>query len=250
MIKYLHLFFNKLRIPKLLLLNNVGVTATEKKVTYEATKIEREWYKNVAPYEDNEQIIKDVGAGKLIKVEGGDNFLPILRYRNQGLHTLYPPYLTPATESLLQDIATKWRRECEKAGVSKAVRLSLTSMLRTRSYQETIIKAGKLAMPSSPHTRGEAFDIDGCAYYDGDVPINPREGKQKIWQMAFRKLHAALPAPKFGDYDSYDPRVHQILKGILEDMQSIGRLNFVHEHQGTTNACFHICRNPLYNRKK
>lgn len=250
MFKNFHLISNKLRIPKLLLLNNVGVTKSEIEETYQATQVERDWYKAVAAYESHTQMQGDLKAGKLVKIEADANFLPILRYRNQELHAIYPPYLTPEAKVLLKDVSRRWRRECSKAGVSNDIRLSLTSMMRTRAYQETIIKAGKLAMPSSPHTRGEAFDIDGCAYYDGEVPINPREGKQKRWQLAFRKLHAALPAPKFGDYDSYEPQVHQILKSVLERMQTEGRLNFVHEHQGTTNACFHICRNPLYNRKK
>ena len=126
------------------------------------------------------------------------------------------------------------------------IRIAITSLVRTVPYQNTIVKAGKLADPDSAHTRGEAFDIDASGYYIDETPINPRTSMQADFMSAFKEIGADVYDQSFGDFSLYQPRVHELLKDVLERMMAEGKLHFVPEFPGTSNACFHVCRNPEY----
>ncbi len=212
---------------EVLALLSKGVVA-EKKEMEEVKKLsetERAWWRDFPLYETNEQILEDFEKGILAKIEDDENLKLIMRFSNPELEN-WQPYLAKETARLLREVGEKWREKMRSAGLPDDIHLAVTSLIRTKKYQEKIIKAGKLAMPDSPHTKGQSFDIDGCGYYIEDNVVNPRqcENYQEI----------------------YKPLVHQILEEILSEMKDKGRLSFIQEYKGSDNQCFHMTRNPAY----
>ena len=246
LLKKLHAKIKVYILPKQLLLPNVQPTQDEIRQTLQENSIEREWYKHVKSYKSFEEILADVRSKKLARVEVNDNYLPILRLRNPQLETTYPPFLTQATKQLLDEVMLSWRDEVTRQGYSGSIQIAVTSLIRTKAYQEEIVAAGKLADPDSVHTKGEAFDIDAAGYYLDGVPVNARKNKHTDFHRAFKSLHADVENPEYGDYTLYQPEVHEILHDVLKIMHKENKLHFIHEHAGTTNAVFHICRNPAY----
>ncbi|MDP4038505.1 MAG: DUF5715 family protein [bacterium] len=237
---------NSSGLPATLLKNFIRLSKSEIISVRQHTTIERQWYDQIKPFETIDEIMRSYNEGKLAKITEDQNYLPILRLRNQLLVDKFPPFLTINTKKLLDEICKNWRKHCDKVQIDPKIKLALTSLVRTIAQQDTLIKAGKLAMPNSPHLRGEAFDIDASGYYLDRVPINPRNKEQKEFSKAFSKLHAKIGSPKFGDYKKYNSKVHEILITVLAKMRNESKLNFVYEYPGTTNACLHICRNPNY----
>lgn len=235
-----------LRLPGLLLMNNVNLSEEHKREVLKQVKIETEWYKNQPGYESFAHILSAKAKGALVSVTSTRNYAPILRYRNPRLAEVYPPFLSPAAKEILEEVSSRWRDEADKKGIDPEIKLSVTSLIRTIPYQNTIIKAGKLAAPDSVHTRGEAFDIHGSGYYAGEVPVNNFSHKQSDFEQVFKKLNAALTSPAFGDSSLYNPQVREILLFVLSQMQEEGRIHFVNEYPDTANEVFHICRNPSY----
>ena len=137
---------------KVLLKSRIAVSKAMIDDMKDETKIERDWYTAAPRFYKDEDIIKALNSGELVKIEPNSNILPTMRYRNAELHTVYPPYLTPESAELLWDIGNMWRARCDELGIDKNIRLALTSMSRTVEYQEKIIASGKLAQPDSPHT--------------------------------------------------------------------------------------------------
>lgn len=189
------------------------------------SETERAWWKDFPPYETNEQILDDFEKGVLAKIEDDENLKLIMRFLNPELEK-WQPYLNKYTVALLCEVGGRWREKMKAAGLPDNIRLPVTSLIRTKKYQEEIISAGKLAMPDSPHTKGQSFDIDGCGYYIEDSVVNPRqcENYQEI----------------------YRPLVHQILKEVLDEMKNEGYLSYIQENKNTGNQCFHITRNPAH----
>ena len=241
---------NHYHVPKTLLLNNVSLKASELRKVLRENAIERGWYKGIQPYRSLADIILAVETGKLVRVVPTDNYQPIMRLSNPMVAEMYPGYLTSEAKQLLDEVGTAWRQAMGQAGLDSKIKLAVTSLVRTVSYQQAIVRAGKLADPDSVHTRGEAFDIDGSGYYIGSIPINARKDRQDDFKNAFRELGAAEDAPEFGDYKLYQPEVHQMLGRVLDHMQSQEKLHFVVEYADTTNQTFHICRHPSYNIAK
>jgi hypothetical protein len=237
---------NDFKFPSVLLKNFVKINKIEIKHVKKDTEVERQWYGGITPFLTVKEIIDASKKGYLTKVVEAENYMPIMRLRNVALVDKYPPFLTKQSKRLLDEIANIWRQNCHRSDIDPEIKLAITSLARVQSYQNLLIKSGKLAMPNSPHLRGEAFDIDASGYYQSGVPINPREDEQKEFSKAFKDINAQLDSPQFGSYKLYNPEVHLILKEVLEEMQSHDKLNFVHEYAGTTNACFHVCRNPNY----
>ncbi len=186
---------------------------------------ERMWWKDFLPYETTEQILKAIERGILEEIKGDENFRLIMRFSNPELEK-WQPYLDKNAAALLSEVGERWRKKIKVSRLPNDICLALTSLVRTKKYQEEIINAGKLAMPDSPHTKGQSFDIDGCGYYIGDSVVNPRqcENYQEI----------------------YKPLVHQILKEVLGEMKNEGHLSYIQENKNTGNQCFHITRNPAY----
>jgi hypothetical protein len=236
----------KQAIPKTLLLSTTNLTDSHLQAVLSENEIERSWYEDVPGYRTIDEIRADVETGKLVKVEPDNNIVPIMRLRNPELVDTYPPYLLKDAAVLLIEVGEAWRRAMDQAGLDKTIHIAVTSLIRTTDYQATLVKAGKLADPDSPHTRGAAFDLDASGYYLGETPVNPRNGLHPAFHQAFKELGAELPAPAFGDAKLYNPRVHELLKMALEAMQRAGKLHFVHEFPGTGNDVYHVCYNPEY----
>lgn len=189
------------------------------------SEIERNWWRTLPAYETAEDIMRDVESGFLKKIESDENLKLIMRFENSDLKE-WPPYLPKETAALLKEVGRRWREKAAQKEISEETRLAVTSLIRTTAYQEELIKRGKLAMPESPHTKGQCFDIDGCGYYNGGKAVNPRQTD---------------------DYqNSHNPNVHETLKETLEEMKAENCLNYILEYKGTDNQCFHITRNPAY----
>lgn len=238
--------FARAFIPARLLKSNLQVGEREKSRVLKEIDVERQWWIDVTGFKTYNEMVSLNGTGKLVKITGNDNYLPILRFRNPELHADYPPYLTVESKKLLDEIGTKWRNEMVRQGFDPKIRLAITSLSRTLSYQKKLVKAGKLADPESVHTKGVAFDIDAGGYYLGEVPINARAEAQNEFKTNFQKISAPIENHPFGDYALYDPKVHQILHKVLENMAKEGKLHFVYEFPNTTNDVFHVCLNPNY----
>ncbi|HSX48565.1 MAG TPA: DUF5715 family protein [Candidatus Nanoarchaeia archaeon] len=235
-----------LKLPKALLLSNIELDTKHKDDILRQNQVERDWYKDEPPFQSLVQVLTAYGTGRLVKVEPNLDYQPIMRLRNPKLAESYPGYLTAEAKKLLEEVGHLWRLKMDEAGQDKAIRLAITSLVRTQAYQNTIVKAGKLADPNSVHTRGEVFDIDASGYYLGDRPVNNRQNLREGFKEAFRELNAEVDSPDYADFSLYKPDVHLLLKQVLNSMQKQGKLHFVHEFPGTGNDVFHICRNPEY----
>lgn len=233
-------------IAQRLLISNVPLSSDHYEQIKAETEIEREWYKEVTPFASYEHINAAVIAGKLTKVEPARDYLPILRFRNPDLHETYPPFLKLKTKRLLDEVTSRWRTLALKKGINERIRLAISALVMSESYRNKLLQSDKLAIDKGPHVLGEAFDIDGCGYYLGDIPINPRPKTQGEWDAAFAHMGVSIPRPDFDSYSKYDPKVHETLKRILDIMMTEGKLHYVLEFPETTNASFHICRHPDY----
>lgn len=222
------------------------VDSEEYKAAMERTKIERDWYADQQPFR-NEQAIKTAAQnGELVKIEADHNFLPIMRFRNPDLHDKYPPYLRPEAKALLDEIGRDWREAMNQAGKPEEIRLALTSMVRSEEYQEELLKAGRFAQPNSPHSMGEAFDLDSAGYYVGEQPMNPRVAVKDQFEAGFQKMSTRLKPKELADYAQFDPEVTLMLLTVLSQKMREGKLHFIVEFAGTENEIYHICRNPAY----
>lgn len=198
-----------------------GVVAEEKQLE-EVRKLsekERAWWANVPAYETNEEILENFEKGILVKIEDDENFKLIMRFSNPRLED-WQPYLSEEAAALLREIGKRWRGKMKAVRLPDDIRLAVTSLVRTKKYQEKIIAAGKLAMPNSPHTKGQSFDIDGCGYYIENSAVNPRQCEN------YKEI--------------YKPIVHQVLKDVLDEMKDEGVLYYIQEYKNTNNQCFHI----------
>lgn len=236
-----------IKLPKILMTSNIPVNKEDLEKVSIDHKIEREWYKDIPVFRDSSAIKTAFQKGILVRVEETENFQPIMRLRNHELEEQYPPFLTKKAYMLLIEICREWRDQMNKEGINPNIRLAITSLTRSYDYQQEIVASGKLALSDGPHLRGEAFDIDGCGYYNWDKPVNPRQKQvgQKF-QEAFEELGAGLKKPEIEDYSHYQPRVHQILQEVLERKAKEGVLHYLHEFPNTTNTVYHIARNPNY----
>ncbi len=216
---------NHLRRLKAAITNPVRATQKEKEEVEKQTEIERSWWTEIKPYESLEEIASDFTLGKLVRVESNSNFKLIMRFANPDLED-WQPYLTKEANSLLGEVTERWRLKMNQANLATDIRLAITSLTRTMEYQNKLREAGKLAMLDSAHTKGQAFDVDGCGYYEASENINPRQNKN------YRVL--------------YNPLIHQLLQETLEEIKLEGKLNYVLEYKGSSNQVFHIARSPRY----
>lgn len=235
-----------LRVPETLLISNIKLDQSHLNEVLAENAIERSWYRKTPGFMTSDAILAAFATKRLALVEADANLLPIRRLRNPQLIDMYPSYLSTEANKVLIEIGIKWREAMKLEGFDGRIRIAVTSLVRTVPYQNTIVKAGKLADPDSAHTRGEAFDIDASGYYIDETPINPRTAMQADFMTAFKDMGADVFNQSFGDFSLYQPRVHELLKTVLEEMMAEEKLHFVPEFPGTTNACYHICRNPEY----
>jgi hypothetical protein len=244
--KWLHRDLKILRLPKTLLISSIRLDEKHKREVLAENAIERSWYHKTPQFKSAEQILAAYTTKRLAQVIPSTNFLPIMRLRNPQLVSTYPSYLTKDAYALLLKIGEQWRLKMVEEKLDNQIRIAVTSLIRTQTYQNTLVAAGKLADPDSAHTRGEAFDLDASGFYIGETPINPRTALQEDFRTAFRSLGAEVSDQVFGDFGLYNHRVHEILKNVLKDMMASGDLHFVHEFPDSGNDVFHVCRNPEF----
>ncbi len=238
-----------IKLPKILMTSNIPVSKEDLEKISVEHKIERDWYKDIPVFRDSNAIKMAYKKGVLVKVEANNNLLPIMRLRNPKLEDPYPPFLTIKAHKLLIAICDEWREKMLAEGFSSNIRLAVTSLTRSYEYQQQIVASGKMALSDGPHLRGEAFDIDGCGYYDWDKPVNPRQQKVgRQFQEAFEEIGAGLAKPEIEDYNLYQRRVHEILQEVLNKRAEAGELHYLHEFPNTTNTVFHVARNPNYSQ--
>lgn len=241
----------RIKIPARLLQSNIPVEKDYLQKISAEHAIERQWYKPVPTIHNTSELLGAVKQGTLVEVNETDDFLPIMRLRNPKLIDKYPRYLTRHSKALLLEIVTIWRKRMAEEGFDPKIRLAVTSMARTQEYQNQIVASGKLALSDGPHLRGEAFDIDGCGYYLGEQPVNPRQQQVGAeFEKAFKEMDAGMPMPTLVDYSKYQPRVHMIVREILDEMMLEDKIHYLHEFPGTTNTVYHIARNPDYTPKE
>lgn len=212
----------------------------------EITKVERDWYAGKTPYQDDEAVEEGIANGALVKVAGSPNYLPIMRFRNPDLHQKYPPYLSKNAKALLDEVGSAWREKMDARGKPKEIRLALTSMVRNFEYQEELLKAGRFAQENSPHTFGEAFDLDSAGYYVGENPMNPRLAVKEQFEQGFQELSKRLKPKELADLKQYDPEITLLLLEVLTQKGYEGKLHYIVEFAGTENEIYHVCRNPAY----
>lgn len=203
-----------------------------------ATAVERRWIAEAGlePYPNDEAILDDAAAGRLVRVSHGVGYIARqfltdwTPERSGPEHPFHysPPYVTRQTFELMEDITSRWQGEL---GESRF--LSVTSLVRSTPYQQrlgqqerklTISQEGEL----SSHQVGIAFDIDACGIkeandWGGIRSINPR-------------------APGFNESLIRESRM--VLQSILNSEMLAGNLNYVEELPGTQQHCFHIAVKP------
>ncbi|MEX0748760.1 MAG: DUF5715 family protein [Candidatus Saccharimonadales bacterium] len=216
--------------------------AAELERVQNAIRQELEWMSGFEPYNNNEDIDRAVADGELVPVTEDDNLRPVMRYRNPELIRDYPPYLRQKPYQLLQIIGQRWRDLMRERGLSEDIKLAVSMLTCTKEYQQKLIQGGKLAVDKGPHSCGFAFDIDGCGYYLGDTPINPRPDKQSAYTQAFAS--AGSRVVPFGSYEQYDRQVHLLLDQVLDSLASEGLIHFILEYPDSNNSSYHICTNP------
>jgi len=181
-----------LRLPKTLLISTIKLDEKHKREVLAENAIERKWHHKTPEFESPDQILAAFATKRLALVESDHNFLPIRRLRNPQLIATYPSYLTTQASELLHEIGDDWRKEMKDQSFDDRIRIAITSLVRTHAYQNTLVKAGKLADPDSAHTRGEAFDLDASGYYIDETPINPRTAMQADFKNAFKEMGADI----------------------------------------------------------
>ncbi len=203
-----------------------------------ATEVDRMWMMQAGmPHYDTDlDILSAVNDDKLVSVREGIGFIAISRLYNWDIsrsdpsHQWHysPPFVTPHTGRIIENIASIWQ---EELGTNRY--LSLTSMIRSTEYQKRLAaQERKLTITGdgmqSSHQVGIAFDIDGCGLVEagdnGDRrSINPR-------------------------YPGYSPRLIEesriVLRSILDGLDNNGYINYIEELPGTQENCFHVCVKP------
>jgi len=144
-----------------------------------------------------------------------------------------PRSLRPKAKSLLNIIETLWINDMIKKQLDPSeIRFSVTSLYRTREWQQQRIKSNIHVALVSPHQSGLAIDFDVNGYYSGisRTPIN-------------RQM------------EEFDHRVTDSLTTTLNHLEKQGYAHLIIEKGYRTNnfnnieeytTCLHLCAAPLF----
>lgn len=140
------------------------------------------------------------------------------------------------------------------------MRLSLTSLVRTLSYQRALTgedepesSQRKLALPAAQSTHpkilGGAVDFDRSGYYEGFGPnlTSVRLSGLEQHTAIKRELSARLgvtPSPHIADPSNFNLDVPAALTVATEELHAEGLINRVIEFEGQPNECLHAAVNP------
>jgi hypothetical protein len=224
------------------------IESVERQISREA-----DWFVGQPRYTTNGDIIASALNGELIKVEPTPNCRPIARYLMPENGHLYLPYLAPYAALALQLIGDRWRAEADQLGLPKNICLALTSLIRSMVYQQQLCNTpGKLALATSSHTAGGAFDIDCAGYYlmmGADVvPVRLSSVEEQLVMHDHTAQSMGIVATRtlvFGP-EHFDPKVKQALMRAVGPFHEANFINVVPEYIGTTNECLHIGVNPRF----
>ncbi len=215
---------------------------------YSGTAIERIWFQDHIPFEDDELILKAAESGELVRVQPTIGVLPIQRLvdytpeRIDPSHEFHysPPFLRPEAEQVLRFIGFAWNKIQIDDRQEPLIFLPVTSLVRSDEYQRGLTKRTerKVAIDNtgdngdrSSHEFGCAFDIDATGLYRYD----PVQG------------HVQFVNPREKDFNEDAELVtcsREDLRGVLEYLKDKNVINFVEELPGTKEWVFHICINP------
>ncbi len=213
-----------------------------------ALQQERIWLaeSKLSLHEDRSSILGSIALGEIVAVPSGAD-LPFRQYyqdrTNKAQIETLPeancsvPYLRPEALSTMMRITHNARQRffdsedgeayMEEFGITN-LQYSVTSMLRTRRYQQELVRHNALALDGdSAHLFGVAFDIDHSGYYvkkDGSSEVISVNGLQNP------SLYSDAPILA----------LHQ----ELEASASHDELAFVTELP-TGRGCWHVTANPL-----
>lgn len=207
------------------------------------TVIERTWFRDMRPYQTDEEAYAALEKGDLVRVEQFTGLAPIMRLSNHTLersdpsHQYYysPPFLHPEAYKVLQEIVAEWRK---KLGESVVSFLPLTSATRSLAYQKHLYQrpGRNLIVDSSSagiggHMFGYSFDIDATGLYI--------ENEDKSLRMVNPRVEG------FEEFEALIVRSRNTLKLILEVYKNSGVLNYVEEVPNTQEWCFHVTIRPV-----
>lgn len=184
---------------------------------------EQEWLKDIPAFKTDDEVAQAIVEGTVSKVESNANIRLIMRLESSEFKD-WIPYLRGPAVNLFHEIGTRWRQKMNENGLSEDIRLAATGMVRTAAYQQELVAKGDLAIQDGPHAKGYSFDIDGCGYYDADGSVNPRQSERYK--------------------EKYIPKVHSLLKEVLDEIKKEQRLSYILEFPGTSSQGFHITGNP------
>ncbi len=217
-----------------------------------ALQREREWYKDSPRYLVKKDIKRAIRNNELVHLRESEDLKPIARF-NTSMDG-FTPYLTPEALRAAKAFGYLWRviMEEQYGIVDPALKLAVTSMVRTQKYQDKLVASGRFASPDSTHCTGNAFDIDVSGYYslvDNDTAIShvdPRRkaAGQRIGSLIAQSLGETFNAESHGG--SYDKRVTESAIWTAEVLFEEYEINRVHEFKDSPNACLHIAVNPDY----
>ncbi len=215
--------------------------------------LERSWYQGAPRYSTNRDVLRAAAAGELERIGTDENLKPALRFRNERLEHIYPPYLKPYAAATLKNLGILWRVLGDEAGIHPGIRLSVTSLTRSAAYQGRLVAEGKLAVLDSTHTAGATFDLDLSGYYlhdfymGRDAVVSKREPTtHENIATAFRKdygVEAASVPIRLGP-EWFDQNVPDTLLAAAELMYGWGLINMVPEMVGSDNSALHIAAAP------
>jgi hypothetical protein len=228
--------------------------ATPSKTEYAEMDIalqrEREWYKDSPRYLVKKDIKRAISNHELVQLSESEDLKPIARF-NTSIEG-FTPYLTPNALRVAKAFGCLWRVIMEEQyGIADpALKLAVTSMVRTQKYQDKLVGSGRFASADSIHCTGNAFDIDVSGYYslvDNDTAIShvdPRRkaAGQRIGSFIAQSLGETFNAESHDG--SYDKRVTESALWTAEVLFKEYEINRVHEFKDSPNACLHIAVNP------
>ena len=230
--------------------------ASPSKTEYDAMDLalhrEREWYKDSPRYLVKKDIKRAIRNNELAHLSESEDLKPIARF-NTSMDG-FIPYLSPNALRVAKAFGCLWRVIMEEQyGIADpALKLAVTSMVRTQKYQDKLVAGGRFASPDSTHCTGNAFDIDVSGYYsliDNDTAIShvdPRRkaAGQRIGSLIAQSLGETFNAESHSGL--YDKRVTESALWTAEVLYEEYDINRVHEFKDSPNACLHIAVNPDY----
>jgi hypothetical protein len=120
----------------------------------------------IGPLKRERDVRLAVGSGKLIPVSPTDHYiLDTMQYSF--------PFALPGTKAFIDTIAMRFQEKLINTELA-GTRLIVTSLLRTESSVERLLRHNRNAIRNSAHLHGTTFDLS-YAHYDFERPLSLEE---------------------------------------------------------------------------